>query len=154
MRNNTHALNVFPRERKLLKTYFLGFINLMSRDVLQLLAQSELNIQVSNLSLCSLRSSDPDLVNFYLYLSLYFLPQFLEKVGPCYFGNSSKMITQFPRLIIWLHATPVHSRLVYKWQCFTTLESPPQLGNSNSLHALDILGWWETWRAQVIFLSP
>ena len=75
-------------------------INLMNRDVFQLLAQSEINLQVNNLFLCSLRSSDPDLVNFCLCLSPYFLAQFLRKLGPCYLGISSKILTQFPSLII------------------------------------------------------
>lgn len=72
----------------------------MNRDALQFLARSGLNLQVNNLSLYSLGSYDPDLVKFYLYLIPYFLVQFLRKLGPYYLGISSKMIVQFPRLII------------------------------------------------------
>jgi len=93
MRNNTHAHNIFPGERNLLKTPMLACINMMNRDVLQFLCSFKHNLQVNNLSLCSLRSSDPYLVNFYLCLSPYFLTQLLEKLGPYYLGNSSN----------WLH---------------------------------------------------
>ena len=46
MRNNTHAHSNFPGESNLLKNPLPAFINLMNRDVLQLLAQFELNLQV------------------------------------------------------------------------------------------------------------
>ena len=140
MRNNTHAHNIFPGERNLLKNPILANINLMNRDVLQLLFSTEHNLQVNNLYLYSLISSDLDLFYFCLCLSPYFLAQFLEKLGPYYLIISPKWVAQFPRLIIWLHATPVRLRLVLNW-CYTTLESPPQLGNSISLHALSSLGW-------------
>jgi hypothetical protein len=73
-------------------------INQMNRDVLQLLCSTEHNLQVNNLSLCSLRSSDPDLVNFCLCLSPYFLAQFLEKLGPYYLGISSKIDCAIPKV--------------------------------------------------------
>ena len=103
----------------------------MNRNVLQFIFSVEHNLQVNNLSLFSLRSFNPEVVNFYLCLSPYFLAQFLEKLGPYYLRIFTKWIVKFPRLIMWLHETLVHSRMVYNW-CYTTLESPPHLGNSNS----------------------
>lgn len=50
MRNNTHVHNIFLGESNLLKTPLFACINLMNRDVLQLLDQSELNLQENNLS--------------------------------------------------------------------------------------------------------
>ena len=75
-------------------------IKLMNRDVLQFLFSTEHNLQVHNISLCSLRSSDLDLINLYLFLSSYFLALFLEKLGPYYLGISPKWIVQFLRLVI------------------------------------------------------
>jgi len=99
----------FPEEGNLLKPPMPACINMMNKDVLQLLFSTKHNLQVNNLSLCSLRSSDPNLVHFCLCLSPYFLTQFLEKLGPYYLGISPKWIAQFLRLIIWLHATYVQS---------------------------------------------
>ena len=68
----------FPRESKLLKAPMPSFINLMNKDVLELHFSIEHNLQVHNLSLYSLRSSNLDLVNFYLCLSTYLFAQFLS----------------------------------------------------------------------------
>ena len=62
-------------------------IIMMNRNVLQFFCSTEHNLQVNNQSLVSLRSYNPNLVNFYLCLSPYFLVQFLEKLGPYYLGN-------------------------------------------------------------------
>ena len=93
MRNNTHAHIIFPRENNLLKTLMSACTNMMNKDVLQLIFSTKHNFQVNNLSLCSLRSYDLDLVNFFRCLSPYFLTQFLDKLGPYYLEKYSN----------WLH---------------------------------------------------
>ena len=108
--------------------------------VLKFLCSTKHNLQVHNLALCSLKGFDLDLVNFFLCLSFYFIALFLDKLGPYYLGNFWKWLCNSFMLILWLHATPIHSRLDYNW-CYNALESPTQLGNSNDLHALAILGW-------------
>ena len=112
----------------------------MNRDVLQLFFSTEHNLQMNNIYIYSLRISEPDLVKFCLCLSFYFPSLFLEKSNPYYLGISPKWMPQFLRLIIWLHATPIHSILVYNW-CNTSLESPPSPRNSNYLHPLAVLNW-------------
>jgi len=79
----THMKQAFlSGERNLLKTPMFACINQMNRDVLQLICSPELTLQVHNLSLCSLKASDPDLVKFFLVLSSYFLVFFLEELSP------------------------------------------------------------------------
>jgi len=70
------------RENNLLKTLMPASINQMNKYVLQLLRSIELTLQVQNLSLCSQKASNPDLVNFFLGLSSYLLALFLEELAP------------------------------------------------------------------------
>jgi len=63
----------------MLKTPLSACINLMNKYVLQLLARSELKLQVNDLSHFSLIGADLDLVNFCLFLSPYLLVDFLRK---------------------------------------------------------------------------
>ena len=69
MTNSMHAYNIFPWESNPLKTPFLACINMMNRDVLQLLCSTEHDLQLNNLSLYSLRSFESDLVNLCLYVA-------------------------------------------------------------------------------------
>ena len=74
----THMQQVFlSREINLLKTPMPTCNNQMNRDLLQFLCSSE-----HNLSLYSLKTSNIDLVNFYLCLSSYFLALYLEELAP------------------------------------------------------------------------
>jgi len=75
-------------EINLLKIVMPSCINQMNRNVLQILFSTEHTLQVHNLSLFSLKASNPDLGKNFLYLSSYFLLMFLEELGPCYLGNS------------------------------------------------------------------
>lgn len=65
------------------------YINQINRYVLQFFFSIEHTLQVPNLSLCSLKASDLDLLKISPYLSSYFLSLFLEELVPYYLGNSS-----------------------------------------------------------------
>jgi len=78
MRNNTHEHSIFSKRKKSAKNPLPTCINLMNRDVFQLIFSNEHNLQVNNLYLYLVRIFDLDLVNFFLYLSPYFLVQFLR----------------------------------------------------------------------------
>jgi len=78
----THMQQVFLfGEWNVLKTSMPTYINKMNRDVLQLICSTELTLQVHNLYLYSLNASDPNLVNFFLILSSYFLALLLEELA-------------------------------------------------------------------------
>ena len=79
----SHMQQVFLfGEINLQKTPIPSCINQMNRDVLQFLFSTEHILQVHNLSLFSLKASNPKLLKFCLCLGSYFLAFFLEELAP------------------------------------------------------------------------
>ena len=68
-------------ESNLLKTPMPTCINQMYMHVLQLILSTEHTLQVQNLSPFSLKTSNPDIVNFFLGLSSYFVSVFLKELS-------------------------------------------------------------------------
>jgi len=86
MRNNTHAHSIFPRENNLIKTPLPTCINMMNRDVLQLLYSTEHKLQVNNLCFLT-KNIWPRLSHFLPLLEPLFPCTIPKEIRPLLFGN-------------------------------------------------------------------